>query len=313
MSAPDAARAAAPEASRARARAEAALLALTVVWGGTFVISKLGLKDVSPMFLIALRFSAASLILLAIAPKAILPLTLPQLRTGAVLGGFLFAGFAAQTVGLQYTTASKSAFITGMMVIFVPLLQILVERKPPRLGNLVGVAVVTAGLWLLTSPDVGGFNVGDLLTLLSAALFGMYIVDLDLVSGAMNTARLTFLQLATTAVGAWGGVLLFEEVRWSPSPGLYATLAYLVLLATVLAMYVQTRFQKDTTPTRAAIIFTVEPVFAAAIAWMVLDEALGPAALAGAGLILGGVLVSELSDGIPLLNRTWGRPGPPAR
>lgn len=289
-----------------RGRAEAALLGLTLIWGGTFAISKLGLREITPMFMLAVRFAAASLLLLLLFRRSLFPLTRLQLRKGATLGLFLFLGFAAQTVGLTLTTASKSAFITGLMVVFVPLLQVAVERKPPRVGNLVGVAVVCAGLWLLTAPDIAGINAGDLLTLLCAALFGMYIVYLDMVSDAMSTAQLTFLQLAATAVLAAAGTLLFEEVRWSASPGSLATLAYLVVFATVIAMYVQTRYQKDTTPTRAAVIFTLEPVFASVLAWFLLGEELGPRALAGAALILGGVLLSELADRIPGLNRAWG-------
>lgn len=290
-----------------RARAEAALLGLTLIWGGTFAISKLGLREISPLFMLAVRFTAASLLLLLLFRRTLFPLDAAQVRKGCVLGLFLFLGFAAQTVGLTMTTASKSAFITGLMVVFVPLLQVAVERKPPRLGNLLGVAVVCAGLWLLTAPDIAGINTGDLLTLLCAALFGMYIVYLDMVADAMSTAQLTFLQLAATAVLAGAGTMLFEEVRWTASGGSLATLAYLVVFATVIAMYVQTRYQKDTTPTRAAVIFTLEPVFASALAWLVLGEQFGPRALAGAALILGGVLLSELSDGIPGLNRAVGR------
>ena len=291
-----------------KTRAEAALFATTFIWGSTFVVQKIGLHDISPLLLIACRFIVATLVFLLLFWRRIFPLHSPSVVKGCLLGLFLFLGFAAQTIGLNSTTASKSAFITSMMVIFVPLLQLIVERRSPSLGNLLGVLAVSGGLWLLTSPSGSSFTVGDALTLLSAVLFGVYIVYLDVVSQEMTTLQLAFLQVAVVTACSCASVLLFEQISFAPTQQLTLSLLYLAFLATAFTTYIQTRFQKDTTPTRAVIIFSIEPVIAAALAYVVLDERLGLLGLLGGALILAGVLLSELSDGIPLLSRTLSFP-----
>lgn len=287
-----------------KSKAEAALLGTTLIWGSTFVAQKIGLEQISPLLLVACRFSVAAAVFLLLFWRRIFPLQFTAVLKGTLLGFFLFLGFVAQTIGLNYTTASKSAFITSMMVVFVPLLQLVVERRSPTLGNAAGVIVVSAGLWLLTSPSGSSFTSGDGLTLLSAVLFAVYIVYLDVVSHEMTTPQLAFLQSACVAFCSVISVLLFEDAWWVPSVRLIGTLVYLTLLATVLTTYIQTRFQKDTTPTRAVIIFTIEPVIAAALAYVILGEELGMVGLAGGGLIIAGVLLSELSDAVPLLGKT---------
>jgi drug/metabolite transporter (DMT)-like permease len=287
-----------------RSRAEAALLATTLIWGGTFTVVKIGIEEISPILLIAVRFIIATIVVLLLFRGRLFPLPLSTAVRGALLGTFLFLGFVAQNIGLTITTASKSAFITGMMVVFVPLLQIVVEKRAPRLGNLLGILLVCFGLWLLTSPVGASFNAGDALTLMCAVLFAIYIVYLDVVSRLMTTERLVFLQTAATGVLATVTVAVFETPSWSFSLRAMGSMVYLTFLATVLTTWVQTRFQRDTTPTRAVIIFSIEPVIAAAVAYVALGERLGPAGMAGGALIIAGVLLSELSDGIPVLNRS---------
>jgi drug/metabolite transporter (DMT)-like permease len=285
-----------------KSRAEAALLGTTLIWGGTFAVVKIGMQDMSPILLIAVRFLIASVLFFGLFWKKILPLTRSMVLKGSVLGLFLFLGFVAQNIGLTYTTASKSAFITGLMVVFVPFLQFIIERRSPRLGNLAGVAIVTVGLWLLTSPAGSTFNVGDALTIACAVLFAVYIVYIDVISREMTTLQLTSLQMVSTCVYSWIAVALFETPVVRLTGSLIGSMLYLTFLATALTTYVQTRFQKDTTPTRAVVIFTIEPVFASIVAGVLLGEQMGPAGMLGGGLILAGVLVSELSDNIPVLN-----------
>ncbi|HXG01342.1 MAG TPA: DMT family transporter [Bacteroidota bacterium] len=284
-------------------RAEAVLLSLTLIWGSTFVFMKLGLRDMSPMLMTGVRFFVASLVFLLLFRRKLFPLPQGALHKGVYLGLFLVLGFLAQNVGLEYTTASKSAFITSLMVVFVPVLQFVIEKKAPTIGNLVGIGVVVAGLWLLTSPEGAQFNVGDLLTLLCALLFAVYIVYLDVASKAMSAAQLTFLQSETCAAVALLASALVEDTFFKPTFSVILSLGYLTLFATVLTTFAQTRFQKETTPTRAAVIFSIEPVWASLLAFIVLDERLGAWGILGAALIIAGVLISELSDRIPLMNR----------
>jgi drug/metabolite transporter (DMT)-like permease len=287
-----------------KARAELALAGTTFIWGGTFAIVKLGMEDISPILLIAVRFVVASIAVLLIARRRIFPIPWPAVQKGTLLGLFLFLGFVTQNIGLTITTASKSAFITGMMVLFVPMLQFVIERKAPKLGNLLGIAVVAAGLWLLTSPEGSEFNSGDALTLVCAILFAIYIVYLDVTSREMTTEQLVFLQLSSIAVFSCVAVLFFETPRFNVRTQSLLTMAYLTFLATLFTTWVQTRFQKDTTPTRAVVIFSVEPVIASGIAYLLLGETLGVMGMVGGLLIVAGVLVSEFSDSIPLLDRS---------
>ncbi len=289
----------------AKSKAEAALLSTTCIWGGTFVVVKLGMRDISPLLLTGVRFAAASIIYLALFRKKLFPLRGQAILKAFILTLFLFIGFATQNIGLTITTASKSAFITSMMVIFVPILQFIIERRAPRLGNILGIAVVCAGLWFLTAPTGASFNAGDALTLACAILFAVYIVYLDVVAHEMTAGQLSFLQSVAMVVYSIPAILAFETPQFAITTQSGLALAYLTLLGTTLTMWVQSRYQKDTTPTRAVIIFSIEPVFAAVSAYFVLGEELGAMGVLGGCLILGGVLLSELSDSIPFLRNSF--------
>jgi len=279
-----------------RTRAELFLLSCTVIWGGTFVVVKLGLEDSPPFLFVAIRFIIATLLFLPFVAKRLPSMSKESFRGGLIIGVLLFLGFLAQTTGLKYTTASKSGFITGLLVVFTPLFQIAIERKLPKAGNVMGVILVTLGLYFLTSPSGSEFNLGDGLTLICAAIFGLYIVLLDVYSREGEAKHMAFMQFAVTAVGALAVSLLFEELTINLTQGFIAALSYLALLATLYTLTIQTRYQKDTTPTRAAIIFSVEPVFAAVFAYSFRGEIIGPQGVIGGALVVGGLLVSELSD-----------------
>ena len=220
---------------------------------------------------------------------------------GFLLGFLIYLGFIFQTVGLHYTTASKSAFITGMLVIFTPFFQFILLRRPPRWTNLVGIMIVSAGLWLLTAPAGGAVNRGDLLTLLCALSFSLSIVLIDRFTKEHDPFQLTFLEIASPALFAWLAVPFFERPVFNPTPYALFTLAYTAILATVLTTYVQTTYQRDTTPTRAALIFTLEPVWTALLGFIFLNEVLGVKGLLGGGLIIAGILFSELAG--PFMGR----------
>ena len=288
----------------AKTRAEWVLVGATLIWGSTFVIGKFVLREMTPLQMIFLRFGLATVIIFALGYKTIFPLRPDQILKGVVLGIFLYFGFVAQTVGLMLTTASKSAFLTGMMVVFVPFLQIIVERRLPKLGNIVGVVAVACGLWFLTSPAGAAFNAGDALSLLCALFFAVYIVYLDVVSDDMTAMQLTFVQAAVNTILAAGSLLLFESAPWHFSGSVLGAVLFLTIFATVLTTFLQAKYQKFTTPTRATIIFALEPIWAAGAAALFLGETLGWMGVFGGGLILAGVLVSQLSEDIPFLGKS---------
>ena len=294
-------------------RAEALLLAATVIWGSTFVVTK-GILDVaSPLAYTSIRFILAALIVRFLFSGSAFSARRGVVAPGVVLGLLLFAGFAFQTIGLQYTSASKSAFFTGMLVVFTPIFHIAAQKwfslpqKALLTGNIVGVVCSAAGIFLLSSPDGGGFSQGDAMTLAAAALFAIYIVYLDTSSRNVETMPLTFIVFLTCGVAGGLGALLTEEIRIVFGIDFYLPLAYLTIFATVIALGVQNRFQADTTPTRAAVIFSLEPVIAAVFAFLVRGEQLGPVGVAGGAIIFGGLILSELSEYIPILRRPIAR------
>jgi drug/metabolite transporter (DMT)-like permease len=279
-----------------RTAAEMVLLGLTVIWGSTFALTKLILENASPFVYISIRFSIASAIFFLLFHKQIKNMRGGALFRGSVLGILLFFGFVLQTVGLKYTTASKSAFITGLTVIFVPLLQLVIQKRGTKKGNIIGILLVAAGLYFMTSPSGSGFNTGDSLTLLCAVLFGIYIVYLDEFSKVESPAYLTFLQLLVTAVLALCAIPFLETPFLSINHSFLWNIGYLAVLPTIVALYLMAKYQKFSTPARSAIIYSMEPPMAAIFAFFFIGERLGSLEIMGGFLIFSGLVVSELSD-----------------
>ncbi|MGE5646470.1 MAG: DMT family transporter [Acidobacteriota bacterium] len=279
-------------------RAELAIIAIAFVWGATFVVVKNALADASPVLFLALRFSLAALALGLIFRRA-----KPggAVRARAVLAGstltglFLFTGYALQTIGLRYTTASKSAFLTGLSIVLVPVFAAVFERKPPRPSEAVGVAIAAVGMGLMTlrGPSLA-MSAGDLLTVGCAAAFAVHILLMGHYSPKFGFEVFTTLQIAVAAALAAGTFWWIEPywVRWTP--GLIAAIAVTGLLATALAFSVQSWAQQYTSPTRTALIFAAEPVFAWVTSFATAGEVLSRQAALGAGLILAGILLVEL-------------------
>jgi drug/metabolite transporter (DMT)-like permease len=285
-----------------RSTAELLLFATTFIWSSTFVALKWGLEELSPLWLMAWRFSLATAVGSAVLLWQGARPTRAALRDGHLLGLLLFAGFALQTIGLRYTTASKSAFITGLMVAFTPVVQYFWKRRLPTRANFMGILIVVGGLWLLTDPfqaGAGGFNRGDAMTLLCAVAFACYIVALDQTAHRHAVLPFTIIQIASMALYSWAGAWLLEAPVLPRAGVSLGVIVYLALAATLLTGYLMTRYQRDTTPTRAAIIYTVEPVWASLMAAALLGERLTGPAMVGGGLILTGVLFSQLTGTKP--------------
>jgi len=281
----------------------------TLIWGATFVIIKSALMDVSPLLFISLRFFTATLILLPFAFKIFRNINRQIFRDGVFLGLLYFIGFTTQTVGLKYTTATKSAFITGTFIIFTPVFQVLIEKRPPAKRVLLGILLALTGLIFLTSKGDSllgvfseiseSFNIGDFLTLLCALFFALYLVYLDIITKRNDYKPLVFLQIAVTGILGLLFSFLFngweiETIEFSFSSSLLFAVLYTSIFATVLTTTIQTKYQKFVTPSVAGIIFSFEPIFAAVFAFFVLNEKISNFGLVGCVLIFAGLLVSEV-------------------
>jgi len=282
------------------------LAACAVGWGGTFVVVKGALADSSVFVFLALRFALAAGLLAVLQRRSWRKIDGGALRAGAVLGTLMFAGFAFQTAGLTLTTPSKSAFITGILVVLVPLFLAVFGRK--KIGRWIwaGVAAAVVGLYLLTVPVTGfaHLNVGDVLTLFCAALYATHIITISHYVPQYSSGLLVFVQVAATAVLSvvavpLGAVAGWEAPRVAWTPGLIAAVVGTAVVATVGTLLGQVWAQKYAPPSHVALLLTLEPVSAAVISYFVEGERLGGRALAGAALILGGILLAELKGGAP--------------
>jgi len=280
----------------------------TLIWGATFVIIKSALEDISPLLFISVRFLFATLLLIPYGIKYLKGIDKQALIGGILLGLLYFIGFTTQTVGLNYTTATKSAFITGTFIIFTPLFQILLLKKIPSKGVIAGVFLALTGLIFLTSKGDSllavfleinnSFNIGDFFTLLCAFFFSLYIVYLDIASKKSDYKPLVFLQVAVTGVLGILFSFLFtmwevETIHFNLSINLVLAVLYTAVLATVLTTTLQTKYQKFVTPSIAGIILSFEPIFAAIFAFFMLNEKISNFGLIGCLLIFAGLIVSE--------------------
>ncbi|MCS6951439.1 MAG: DMT family transporter [Bryobacterales bacterium] len=276
--------------------ADAALVGITLIWGATFVLVKHALEDASTLLFLALRFTLASVALAAgLRWRGVLRFEREGLRAGLVAGACLFCGYLFQTIGLRYTTPSKSAFITGLSVVLVPLLGAAAGRVRPRWSDWGGACLATCGLALLTLEGASlRMGYGDLLTLVCAFGFALHILVVGYYAPRVRVEELSLVQIATAAALALAGCWWAERawIRWSPR--VLGAVAVTGLLATALAFTVQAWAQRRTTPTRTALIFALEPVFAWLTAYLVAGEVFSAPVAAGAGLILAAILLVEL-------------------
>ncbi len=300
---------------RANLAADAALVTTTLIWGSTFIMAKDILAHWPPVAYLACRFALAALALLALCGRDVVRAGRDVWRAGVVLGLLVGGGFALQAAGQVYTSASKSAFVTGLTTPLVPFIAYALLRVRPNLENMVGVTLASlGGMLILLPPGAGAINEGDLLTLAATALFAAHITLMSRYTRRFKVLPLTVLQIATAAVlflfvwlGARLGTALMgasvlpqflmreaAPLVWSGS--IVWQLVYLALVGTLGAFFLWTWGQARMSATHAAIIFSLEPVFATAFAVAVrgAGEWLGGRGLVGAALVFAGIIASEL-------------------
>ena len=283
-----------------RSKAELALLCNVVVWGATFVLVKSALREISPVLFLALRFSLATVALVALfgwklrtpsAPRV----TGKMLAAGGMIGVFLFGGFLLQTVGLQSTTPPKSAFLTGLATVMVPLLAALVYKIKPRASEVAGVLAATLGMGLMTlEGPIGSISRGDLLTFGGAVAFSAHVVATGHFAEQIGYEVLSVTQIGAAALSALSLVWWVETPRIQWQPIVVWAILITGLLCTALAFTIQAWAQHYTTSTRTALIYALEPVVAWITSYCIAGEGLSGRAAAGAALILSGVLLVEM-------------------
>jgi drug/metabolite transporter (DMT)-like permease len=281
-------------------RADLLLLLTAVIWGSAFVAQRVGMESMGPMLFTGLRFALGALV--------IVPLVLAQRRKvptdrldgkrlawgGALAGLVLFGGSALQQIGLVHTTAGKAGFITGLYVVIVPLLGLLVAHRPGP-GTWLGAVLAMAGLYLLSVTRDLTMAWGDLVVLAGAFFWATHVLLLAWLVSRSDAVSLALIQFVVCAglslVAAW----LTEPISVDSVLDGLIPILYGGVLSVGVGYTLQAVAQREAVPAHAAIILSLEAVFAALAGWMILDERLGARELAGCGLMLGGMLVSQIA------------------
>jgi drug/metabolite transporter (DMT)-like permease len=301
-------------------QADLGLVLAAFFFGTTFVVVQDAVARVEPLPFLTLRFLIATLVLGVVARTR--PASPGELRDGVAAGAALTVGYGLQTVGLQYTSAATSAFLTYMLVVFVPVIALVVLRRRPHPATLVGIVLALAGLLLLTqggNDDAAatGLGRGELLTLGCAVGFAAHLVIIGEIAGRHDPVRVTTVQLATVSAtclvaSVGGGAVSLVDGHGVGSlqgfdAGVLAAAGFTGLFATALAFLLMVWAQRVVSAAHAALIFLLEPVFAAALGWLT-GERLTAIAMAGGGLILIAVLVAELAPTVVSRMRLAPRP-----
>ncbi len=292
-----------------RLRADFALVICALIWGATFVVIKDALADMSVIAYIAVRFGIAAVLMAIIYWRAVRALTLREVWAGAQIGIFMFAGYMFQITGLRWTTPSKAAFVTGMYVVFVPIVLAIFGRRRISIWIWAGALAALAGLYFLSVPPegLGRLNRGDPIVFGCAVMFAFHMIFISRNVKKYSVASMSFLQVATTAVFATVLVPIAAAAGWEQPKLVWTPYVIFAVLATaigatVICFSLQTWAQKHTSASRAAILLTLEPVFAAVTSVTLGGERIGARMLLGALLIFGGILIAEwmgASEGQP--------------
>jgi drug/metabolite transporter (DMT)-like permease len=275
---------------------------MTFIWGGTFLFTKIGLQLTSPALYVILRYTIALLICLIFFGKNLRGLSRHVIISGFVLGLFFSGGFLLQTIGLKYTTVSKSAFITGVSVVLTPIAYWMVERRKIGFWQIAGVFIVSIGLWLFTNPEFNNINLGDALTLLSTILWALYITYMNVFTKGrtsfIETSQLVMMQFIAALPVVIIYFLLFESSHafLIVNNALLISLAYNGILASFFLTLLHTSVQRYTTPVKAALIFSLEPIIASLLAFIFMREILDSIELLGAAILIIGIIISETGD-----------------
>jgi drug/metabolite transporter (DMT)-like permease len=269
-----------------------ALVVVTVIWGTSFTVVKDVLdRGATPYALIAARYGITALVFLPLVVKRRRHFTRDASVRGIFLGVLALLALWTQTIGLQTTTATRSAFLTATCCVMVPVLIAVRLRRHVDRSVLLGILVASVGLALLLRPDLGQGNRGDLWTLVCALFYAVYLVSLEESLKRFRYEPILFVQAVVASVAAAALAPLLESPALPLSGPVTFDVLFLALLPTAAATFLQNRYSGEISAERAALIYTAEPVVAAGFARLVLGEALTGLGYAGAGLVLVGILV----------------------
>lgn len=275
--------------------ADISLITIALIWGSTFIIIKKSIDLFDPISFVFLRFTIASVFMLVFIIPLMKKINRKLLIEGGLLGTALFLIFLTQTLALKMITATEVGFLTGLYVIFVPILSAVFLKKYPHIFSWIGVSLAAAGMAIVTFQSGLSITTGQFLAIVNAFFIGVQILMTDVYSRKHNVVLLTAIQLITVAVLSGLYAFCFESPDYAKAfiPYVGWSIVFTGIFATVLCFFIQTAMLKYTTPTKAAIMFTLEPISSAFFAYFIGNEILSAKQYFGAALIIIAILTAE--------------------
>lgn len=285
---------------------EIALIVTAIIWGSGFVASAVALDHYTPYQILAGRFLIGVILLSVVFHKKIRMIKKHTLLKGIILGSILYIAFALQTVGLQFTTPSKNAFLTAVNIVIVPFISFVIYKRKLDVFELIGAVIAMIGIALLSLQFNGEVNVGDVLTLLCAFAFAFHIFYTARFVSNEDAVSLTLIQMATAATIGFIVTLMRGEMSFALEASALMPLVYLGIFSTTIAYLLQTIAQKYVTETKAAIILSTEALWGTLFSVIILSELLTMRMSAGAVLILVAIMIAETKPKLIPLRREIG-------
>lgn len=272
------------------------LFIVAIVWGSGFVASAIALNSFAPTQILALRFTLAFLLSLLIFWKDIKNIKISEIKKGGRIGGFLFLAFLFQTIGLQYTTASKNAFLTATNIVIVPFLSWLILRQKVSRNSTIGALFTLVGIGFLSGDEISliSINLGDILTLICAVFFALQIFYTDFFVKDIKPGIIMVSQMGVAALLSWATVFATLETTFALNTETLLPILYLGIVSTLIAYGIQTWSQKYVGSSESAVILSTEAFFGMIASVIILNEQITQSTVIGAVLIFVGILIVEI-------------------
>lgn len=276
-------------------RADMALFIVTIFWGTGFPATKFALQTISPLYHIGFRFLIAAALLSLIFYKKMIRVDMKIIKPAVYMAVLLYATYVLQTIGLLYTTASKSSFYSGLAVIFVPMISLVVYRAKLNANTIFSVISAFAGLFLLSyAGNDFSFTIGDFMTIMCSAVYAALLLLTSDYVRQYDATQLSIVQMYIVGILGLLSAVLFENWPTNVTPLSFYSLMFSAVFCTAFAFWMQATAQKFTSAAHVALIFTMEPVFGALTSWLILKEHLGVKGFIGGILILSAMIIAEI-------------------
>ena len=277
-----------------------ALFIATFFWTSAYIFVKKLLDDVSPYMILFLRFCFAAIILIFIYNKRLLNINVAVLRAGIIMGIFLFGEFFTFTVGLQYTTTSRSSLLIASYIILLPIAYLIIMRKKPSISDIIVSVICMIGVFILLENDLGSFHIGDIYCILCAIVYALYIVISSKYSKVYDSGILNVIQVSTTALLSLLSLFLLKDNKFTLTLTDSLQLVYLTIFCTTLPFFLILYGMKHVSTTTSGILLSLESVIAAIMGIALLHETFTPSLIIGGIIVIFSFILSEV------LPKIWG-------